>query len=38
MKILIADDHDLSRQMISDIVATMGHELSWWRMTARRPC
>jgi adenylate cyclase len=27
MKILIADDHDLSRQMISDIVATMGHEL-----------
>ena len=27
MKILIADDHDLSRQMISDIVATMGHDL-----------
>lgn len=27
MKILIADDNDLSRQMISDVVATMGHEL-----------
>jgi class 3 adenylate cyclase len=27
MKILIADDLDLSRQMISDIVATMGHDL-----------
>jgi class 3 adenylate cyclase len=27
MKILIADDLDMSRQMISDIVATMGHEL-----------
>ena len=27
MKILIADDHDLSRQMISDIVATMGHDM-----------
>lgn len=27
MKILIADDHDLSRQMISDIVATTGHEV-----------
>ena len=27
MKILIADDHDLSRQMIADVVATMGHEV-----------
>src|SRR3954471_10806787 len=27
MKILIADDLDLSRQMISDIVATMGHDV-----------
>ena len=27
MKILIADDHDLSRQMIADVVATMGHDV-----------
>jgi adenylate cyclase len=27
MKILIADDHDLSRQMITDVIAGMGHEL-----------
>lgn len=27
MKILIADDHDLSRQMITDVVATMGHDI-----------
>jgi len=27
MKILIADDHDLSRGMISDVVSTMGHVL-----------
>lgn len=26
MKILVADDHDLSRQMIADVLATMGHE------------
>lgn len=27
MKILIADDHDLTRQMITDVIASMGHEL-----------
>ncbi len=27
MKILIADDHDLSRQMVTDVVATMGHDI-----------
>ena len=27
MKILIADDLDLSRQMISDVIATMGHDI-----------
>lgn len=27
MKILVADDHDLGRQMIQDVIATMGHEV-----------
>lgn len=27
MKILIADDHDMSRQMIADIVGSMGHDV-----------
>ena len=28
MKILVADDNDLGRQMISDIIGLMGHEVS----------
>jgi len=27
MKILVADDHDLSRQMVADVIGTMGHEV-----------